>query len=178
MKIILISGKAQHGKDTASIFIKQKLKSKGKKVLVTHFAALVKFICEKYFGWDGQKDEKGRTILQYVGTDVIRTQKPNFWVDFIIDILTLFKDEWDYVLIPDCRFPNEVTRWNEEWDTISVRVNRVDFESNLTLEQKNHPSETSLDSYNFDYVINSENGLDKLEIEVDKFLKWMEELDE
>ena len=177
MKIILISGKAQNGKDSCANIIKQKLEQKNNKVLIAHFADLVKYVCEKFFNWNGQKDEKGRTILQYVGTDVVRTQRPNFWVDFIIDILTLFKDEWDYVLIPDCRFTNELNRYNETWDTTTVRVNRLNFTSILTPEQKNHISETALDNYNFDYVINSENGLDNLKKEVDKFLEWMEEMD-
>lgn len=169
----MIAGKARNGKDSSAIFIKEKLESQGKKVLITHYADLVKYVCEKFFNWNGQKDEVGRTILQYVGTDVVRIQRPNFWVDFIIDILTLFKDEWDYVLIPDCRFPNELNRYNEEWDTTTVRVNRLNFENDLTEEQKNHISETALDSYNFDYYIESESGLDNLEKEVDKFLLWM-----
>jgi hypothetical protein len=90
----------------------------------------------------------------------------------------MFPNEWDYVLIPDCRFHNELTRWDENWDTTTIRVNRLNFENDLTSEQKNHISETQLDTYNFDYVINSESGLDNLEKEVDKFLKWMEELDD
>jgi len=181
MNIILISGKAQNGKDSCAKILKDKLEQKNNKVLITHYADLVKFVCEKFFNWNGQKDKVGRTILQYVGTDVIRTQNPNFWVDFIIDILTLFKNEWDYVLIPDCRFVNELTRYGEKWDTTTVRVNRLNFENNLTVEQKNHPSETELDNYHFDYVINAESGLDKLEEEIDKFMEfmeWMEEIDE
>jgi len=173
MQIILISGKAQHGKDTYAKILKEKLEQYNNKVLITHYADLVKFICEKFFNWDGQKDEKGRTILQYVGTDIVRTQKPNYWVDFIIDILSLFKNEWDYVLIPDCRFVNELKRYGEEWDITTVRVNRLNFESSLTTEQKNHPSETELDNYDFDYVINTESGLDKLEKEVNKFIYWI-----
>lgn len=178
MQVILISGKAQNGKDSAARILKEKLEQQNKKVLITHFASAVKFICEKYFNWNGQKDEKGRTILQYVGTDVVRTQKPNFWVDFVINILSMFKNEWDYVLIPDTRFPNEIQRWDEDWDITSVRINRLNFTSTLTKEQLNHPSETSLDNFNFDYIINAENGLDKLEKEVNKFIEWMEEMDE
>jgi len=173
MHIILISGKAQHGKNQSAEIIKQKLEQYNKKVLITAYGDLVKYICEKFFNWNGQKDEKGRTLLQYVGTDVVRTQKPNFWVDFIISILTLFKGEWDYVLIPDCRFVNELKRYGEEWDTTTVRVNRLNFENNLTYKQKNHPSETELDNYHFDYVINAESGLDKLEMEVNEFLYWL-----
>jgi len=178
MHIILISGKAQHGKNQSAEILKQKLELKNNKVLITAYADLVKFVASNIFNWNGEKNETGRTLLQYIGTDVIRTQKPNYWVDFIIDILTMFKNEWDYVLIPDVRFINEITRYGEEWDTTTVRINRSNFENNLTIEQKNHPSETELDNFNFDYVINAESGLDKLEIEVDKFMEWMEDVDE
>ena len=174
MQIILISGKAQNGKDSFAKILKQKLEQYNNKVLITHYGDPVKFLATNLFNWNGEKDEYGRTLLQKVGTDIVRTQNPNFWVDFIIDILKLFKGEWNYVLIPDCRFKNELTRYREEWNTTTVRVNRLNFENNLTYKQKNHSSETELDNYHFDYVINAESGLDKLEEEVDKFLEWMD----
>lgn len=151
---------------------------KGKNVLITHFADLLKFICKNYFDWDGAKDDEGREILQYVGTDIIRSIKPDYWVDSVKKILSFFPDEWDYVLIPDCRFPGECTRWNDDWDITTVRVIRKNFNSPLTIEQQNHISETALDDWNFDYVIESESGLDNLSIEVCKFVKWMEDMDE
>lgn len=86
----------------------------------------------------------------------------------------MFPDEWDYVIVDDCRFANELERWIG-FNTINLRVNRKNFISPLTLEQQSHISETELDDYEFDYVINSESGLDKLEKEVDVFLKWMNE---
>ncbi|MCK9331016.1 MAG: hypothetical protein M0Q94_14165 [Candidatus Cloacimonetes bacterium] len=178
MKIILISGKARNGKSETAKILKNKLETKGNKVLTTAFGNLVKFVCEKFFNSDGQKNEYNRSLWQRIGTDVIRKQKPNYWVDFIISIISMFPNEWNYVIIDDCRFVNELNRYDETWDTTTVRVNRLNFESNLTPEQKNHPCETALDNYNFDYVINSESGLDNLEKEVDKFLKWMEEMDE
>jgi len=174
MRIILISGHAQNGKDTCANILKEKLASKGNKVLIAHFADLLKFISEKYFNWDGKKDKKGRKILQYIGTDVIRKQNPNYWVDFIISVLTIFENEWDYVLIPDARFANELERFSG-FDTINLRVNRLNFTSPLTEEQQKHISETELDNYNFDYVVNSESELGKLENEVDKFIKWLGE---
>jgi len=87
LRVIAISGKAQNGKDTTAGFLKCALESDGYRVLVTHYADLLKYMCKQYFGWDGQKDDAGRQILQYVGTDVIRSKRPDFWVDFIIDVL-------------------------------------------------------------------------------------------
>lgn len=174
VNVILISGKARNGKSVTAQILKQKLELKNKKVLVTAYGNLVKHVCEAFFNWDGQKDRHGRSLLQRIGTDVIRKQKPNYWVDFVIDIVSMFPDEWDYVIVDDCRFYNEIERWFG-FDVVTLRVNRLNFQSPLTLEQQNHISETALDDYDFDYIINSESGLDSLEKEIDKFMKWMEE---
>lgn len=174
MKVCCISAKAQHGKDTAACIIKEYLESHGNRVLITHYADLVKFVCMKFFNWDGQKDEKGRTLLQYVGTDVISSQQPSYWVDFIISILKFFENEWDYVLIPDCRYPIEVTRMQDNFDTTLLRVERPNFDNGLTTEQKKHPSEVDMDNYQFDTIIYNDSTLeafkDKLIWFVDNFL--------
>lgn len=83
MKILLISGKAQHGKDTTAGMLKEQLESDGYRVLIAHYADLLKFICRQYFDWNGEKDEAGRHTLQYVGTDIIRKEHPDYWVDFL-----------------------------------------------------------------------------------------------
>lgn len=44
MKIIAISGKAQHGKDTTAGFLKSTLEADGYKVQVAHYADLLKYI--------------------------------------------------------------------------------------------------------------------------------------
>ena len=170
MRVLCISAKAQHGKDTAAALIKEYLEAQGKRVLITHYADLVKFVCAKFFNWDGQKDEKGRTLLQYVGTDVISSQQPSYWVDFIIDILKFFDNEWDYVLIPDCRYPVEVARMQEEFETYLLRVERPNFESGLTDKQKQHISETAMDNYKFDAVLYNDSTLESFKEKLIEFI--------
>ena len=171
MKILCISGKARHGKDFTAENLAEDLRILGKKVLITHNADLLKFMCKNLFGWNGEKDEKGRHILQYVGTDVVRKKTPDFWVDFLISVFNLFPDEWDYVIIPDCRFPNEIEKLKESgFDVTHIRVERVNFtvgilghinipfDNGLTEEAKSHISETALDNYPADICITN-NGL-------------------
>lgn len=174
MKIILLSGKARSGKDSAANMMKSKLESKGKKVLIAHYGDLVKYTCKTFFNWNGEKDEQGRTILQEVGTDKIRTKHPNFWVDYIRDLLSIFEDKWDYALIPDTRFPNEIDVMKNTFkDVISLRVVRTNFISPLTEEQRNHRSEIALDDYPFDYYFIADD-LKTLERKVDNLLKELE----
>lgn len=173
MKVILISGKAQNGKDTVAKFLHKTLVDDGNRVLITHYGDLLKYICRNYFGWDGQKDEKGRQMLQYVGTDVIRKQNPTLWVDFVAMILKYFHENWDYVIIPDCRFPNEVTTMAENgFDTVHLRVVRSNFESPLTEEQQKHPSETALDDVTPDWYIFNDGTLQHLE---ENIARWVRE---
>jgi len=161
MKVCCISAKARHGKDTAAELIKEHLENRGQRVLITHFADLLKFICVKYFNWDGNKDERGRTLLQYIGTDVVGAQNPAFWAEFVVSILNMFKKDWDYVLIPDCRYPVEVATVERAFDTVVLRVERPGFDNGLTEVQKNHPSEVDMDSYRFDLILYNDKGLDE-----------------
>ena len=174
MKVICISGKAQHGKDTTASIMASTLRERGFRVLVAHYADLLKYICKMFFGWDGKKDEDGRQLLQYVGTDVIRAQDQNFWVRFIGSVLNLFPDEWDFVLIPDTRFPNEISAMNGYgFDVSLLRVIRDGFDNGLTEKQKNHPSETSLDGVKADYTIHNNGPMSDLIVDVHNLIDSM-----
>ena len=172
MHVILLSGKAGHGKDTAAGMISDALERAGARVLITHYADLLKYICRTFFNWNGEKDEHGRHVLQYVGTDVIRRQDPDFWVRFLIVMLTWFGENWDYVIVPDARFPNEVTRLREDGFRVTyIRVIRPWFSGSLTDEQKKHPSETALDDIQPDAVIVNDGGLESLRAAVEILVK-------
>lgn len=156
MKIVTISGKAQNGKDYTAKLLKEQLEIRGYKVLITHFADLLKYICKSFFNWDGKKNKEGRTKMQYVGTDVIRHKCPDYWVNFLIGIFNFFPDEWDYVIIPDARFPNENDVLKEYFDVTTVRVIRPNYNNRLTDEQQKHQSEVALDNYDFDFKLINE----------------------
>ena len=174
MKVICISAKARHGKDTAAESLKYYLESKGQRVLITHFADLLKFICTKFFHWNGLKDEAGRTLLQFIGTDVVGKKNPAYWAEFVVSVLKLFENEWDYVLIPDCRYPIEVETVGKAFETYILRVERPNFDNGLTDAQKQHPSEVDMDTYAFDAVLYNDGTLDdfikKVEGFADSFL--------
>lgn len=172
--IICISGKARHGKDaTASLFSAHLTKNK-KKVLIIHQADLLKHLCRQLFQWDGQKDEHGRHLLQHVGTDVIRAQNPDFWVNHIIDVLGFFPDHWDYVIIPDCRFPNEILNLrNAGYPVIHIRVERKDAESNLTEDQMQHSSETALNDFPTDCLLYNNGTIEDLSSAVLGIIDYM-----
>lgn len=171
MRVITISGKAQHGKDTTASIIKEKLEATGYRTLIIHYADLLKYMCKQYFGWNGVKDDEGRRLLQRVGTDVVRAKDDGFWVDSVRRILSVIGDCWDYVLIPDTRFPNEVYPMGMSVPGLNIRVCRSTdgdpFDNGLTEEQKNHASETSLDDFIPDIVVYNDGDIDKLRDSID-----------
>lgn len=152
MIVILISGKAESGKTTAANILKNELEKIGGKAAIIPYGDYVKHTAKLVYDWDGKKDEAGRSLLQHWGTDVVRSKHENFWVDTVISLNSLIRDEFDYMIVDDVRFKNEITRWKGDSDctwrkVISVRIERPGFENHLTEEQRNHISETDLDSF-------------------------------
>jgi hypothetical protein len=171
MKVICIAGQAEAGKDTCANILKEKLESQGKKCLIVHYADLLKFYARQYFGWSGTKDNEGRTLLQKLGTDIVRTRDPDYWVNAVASFIYLFQKDFDFFLIPDTRFPNECNCMSENFDTITLKVERPDHQNNLTPEQRLHPSETALNNFIFDCTIITEEGLDNLAIHIGEFIQ-------
>ena len=171
MKVILISGKAEAGKTTTANIIKTFLEELGKKVACIPYGQYVKDTAKLVWNWNGEKDKKGRELLQWWGTDIVRAQDPNFWVDSVIRLAKVIDKYVDYLIIDDCRFLNEIEAWraikyvaldeatdaltnrHRFPDIITIRVERPGHENVLTPEQRRHPSETELDDYIFDITI-------------------------
>lgn len=172
MKVITISGKAQNGKDTFAEYLKKEFEKSGKKVIIIHFADVLKFCAEKYFLWDGKKDAVGRSLLQYLGTDLARVNNNGVWARIVSELLKSFQSEFDFALIPDCRFEDEIEITKSNFDTTTMKIIRNNFKSPLSVEQQNHPSETSLDHYDgFDVVLYIGEGLENSWLSAYSFVK-------
>ena len=171
MRVILISGSARFGKDSVAFIMKELLEKQKKKVLIIHYADNLKLFAKNYFGWSGQKDQKGRELLQWLGTDVVRKNYEDTWVDMIVALLKGIKTLYDYVIIPDVRFPNEIDKMCDNFNCITVRVIRPDFDNGLTDGQKMHPSETALEDYRMEYELINDGDLKKLLETTRTFLK-------
>lgn len=170
-KVICLGAKARNGKNATATLLKSKLESKGYKVLEIAYANYLKYLIASYYGGTYERTEANRTLWQRFGTEKVRVNNPDLWVDTVIDFVKVTTDDFDFVIVSDFRFKNEVDRWVEElFEVQSVHIHRIGFENDLTEEQRNHPSETALDDFIFDWYIESESGLDKLEKEVDIFI--------
>ena len=161
LKVIMISGKAESGKNFVADVMRRKLEDDGNKVLAVAFGDYVKFLCSTYFGWDGKKDDKGRCLLQHIGTGVFRQYDEDFFANRVVDLIKA-TGGWDYVIIPDLRFENELHIIHSNFDAVAIRVERSGFENSLTTTQKLNQSETELDNHpGFDYTINTNDAAEK-----------------
>lgn len=169
MLVVLISGKAESGKTLTSIFLKRTLEWNGYKVLKMAYGDYVKETATSVFGWDGNKDEKGRKLLQWWGTDVVRANEESFWTDTVTRLAKHIEPYFDCLIIDDVRFPNEIHCWDDKFKYLTVRVERPSHSNALTDEQRKHPSETAMDDYKCDVTL-SANDASELEHQVEKVL--------
>lgn len=90
-----------------------------------------------------------REILQHVGTEVMRRMNNKVWVNKLVTQIK--RDNYDYALIADTRFPIEV----EKIITLGAKTLRLTRHNN---SGDTHISETALDNYEkFDYIIDNLN---------------------
>lgn len=105
-----------------------------------------------------------REFMQKLGTDGLRDGlHTNVWVNALFaDYLPVHTDhveggfEWPSWIITDCRFENEAQAVKEK-DGIIIRVNRPGVTA-----VNAHPSETSLDNWDFDEVITNDGTKEDL----------------
>lgn len=163
MKLILIGGKARSGKDTVAQMIVDNCE---KKTLVIAYADLVKFVATKFLGWNGEKDHHGRTLLQMVGTDLVRKHNPDYWVNFVLTMLNLLPIEAEVIIISDVRFKNELLLpmlTHTDWISIYVERNQ---DNGLTADQVAHASEVGVEPRHFQVVLKNNGTLDELQEKV------------
>ena len=112
-----------------------------------------------------------RLLLQLIGTDLFRKQlHPNTWVN--ASFANYLNNAW---IFTDVRFPNEADSI-KEIGGIVIRVNRpcsvcggLGYHK-LDCRPSEHQSETALDNYEFDYVIQNDSNVEELIKQVKKIL--------
>lgn len=194
MPIIGLSGYAKSGKDTVASMIKiadvdhlldrrmdlkERLDSidpyinKRTKWVVKKFAGKLKEVATVLTGikdWEDQDIKESiipkwgmsrREFMQKLGTEAIRTGlHQNAWV---ISLMSEYKfgDHW---IVTDVRFPNEAQAIKDNKGYI-IRINKPGLRG-----VNNHVSETALDDWDFDLVIENKGDLNDLYQQVSTLL--------
>ncbi len=163
MKLFLICGKAESGKDYFGNLLKEEYEKAGRKVCILKITRPLYEYAQHYFGWDGKESSKPRTLLQELGIDVIKDKlgKKTFLLDRLIGDIEILDNFFDVGIITDGRLIDEFDYLKEMYPEIQIiRIHR-NKENKLSKEEKSHITETDLDNpYPYDYEL--ENTSDKV----------------
>ena len=164
MKLYVIGGKAKSGKNTFGKFIREELKSYGYKPCVMHITEPLYSYAKNYFEWNEHSDEKPREFLQKMGIEIIKEKlgKKTFLLDRLTEDIEVLSEFFDAFIIVDTRLKEEFEYLKEKYDeVISIKLERDNFDSNLSESEKAHITENDLDDYKeFDYIIKNTSILD------------------
>lgn len=189
--IVGLSGYAQSGKDTAASVLIEKygferrafadpLKQSvvdlnpiiGMDIPAATQIELIRFADEyaRAGSFDAMKKgdyaDEARALWQRQGTEVGRALDPDLWVKATFNSM---EDGGKYV-ITDARFPNEAQEI-KAWGGEVWRINRAGVGP-----VNNHPSETSLDDWNFDLVLQNNSDVDTFKSDVECVLSTSQKL--
>ena len=175
MKIYVICGKARHGKDTTALAIKKAYGDK--KVINLSYGSYIKEFAKNISDWDGRDETKPRELLQHLGTEVIRNNiDKDFFIKRLCNDIRVYSYYFDVITISDARFPDEIITPKKLFDdVITIKVVRSNFDTNLTLEEQKHSTETALDGFDdYDYIVENNGTIDELEEKILKIVKEVE----
>ena len=181
MRLYLISGRARNGKGTLSELICKEYESLGKRVCRIQLMRPLKWLLQDYFGWDGKEETKPREQLQKMGTELIREQlgMPLYFIDRLTENIKILELSYDVFLVTDVRLPLEIETLKERFSgTVSIHVERVNYQSELKKSEQVHYTEIALDGYQgFDYIVVNET-ISKFEQEIKKIVSEVEKNEE
>ena len=162
--IVLINGVARSGKDTFAEMLVPYL-CEDKKGFILPNAFGVKEVASRVYGWDGDKDERGRSLLIDI-TNTGYKYDPMFWEKYATNHLKSLEKQinqkFDYVVVPDFRYPiTEQYYTNLGYRVVTIYVARPDYDNELGVN-KYDVSEMPM-AIDFDYTVINDSDLNNLE---------------
>ena len=115
---------------------------------------------------------KHAKLLQWWGTEYRRAQDNNYWVK---KAMASIPRDLDIALFSDVRFPNEADAIKQA-KGYTVQVTRFNEDGSAFRDpsrDENHPSETALDYYNWDYYIRTRNEVDYTKFQAVNLVHWL-----
>lgn len=177
MKIFLLAGKAQSGKDTVGKYLKDKYDFKGESACILHITQPLYEYAKNYFSWNGDLANKPREFFQEMGIEVIQKKlgKKYFLIDRLCEDINILKNYFDVFIITDGRLITEFEELKNRFNDIKiVKIVRENYDNNLTNKEKNHITETDVDNYHdYDYTIYNTSKEELLK-QVDKIIEECE----
>ncbi len=162
--IVLINGVARSGKDTFAEMLVPYLCNSDKTGFILPNAFGVKEVASKVYGWNGDKDERGRSLLIDI-TNTGYKYDSMFWEKYANNHLKCLekqiKHKFDYVVVPDFRYPITQQYYNAlDYRVVTIYVARPEYDNELGVN-KYDVSEMPL-TIDFDYIVINDSDLENL----------------
>lgn len=169
-RIIILSGKAQSGKNLSANIIKQYYEKKNKKTVIISYAKYLKEYAKDITNWNGRETTKPRELLQQLGVELIKNQiDENMLINRIKEDIKVYEYFFDIIIISDARFKEEIENIKNK-NTVVIKIEGN--ENKLTDEQKKHITETALDDYKeYDYIIENKSTKKELKKQIQKMME-------
>jgi len=178
VSVILLGYEARMGKDTSADFIEDFAKQleeckedKDSAVKRYSFADTMKDIVSKALGvsrdtLDRMKNDSDyfRGILQRFGSGKVKEWFGNdIWRDKLIQKINIDKENGlKIAIIPDLRFKAEAKNYDNFCTVKVVRKDVVEENKRNNKDVKKHISETEMETFQFDHIINNDGTLEEL----------------
>jgi hypothetical protein len=129
----------------------------------------IKQIATESFGWHGAKDDRGRRLLQEIGT-VGRNYDPELWLDRFAQRITA--DDGDQLVVDDLRLTREV-EYLERLGFACVQIVRApELITTLPPEmaRQHHETEVELERLGFGYRLENNGTFEELFGQIDALM--------
>lgn len=163
MKIVIINGRGGAGKTTFEIMAQKIAEARDKNIVIISTIDYVKSIARS-IGWDGSKTNKDRRFLSDLKDTLTRWNDSPYKA--ITNTIKALEDAgFADMLFIDCREPEEIKRFVDEYNAMTVLVQRGEM-----VILGNHADDNVM-NYQYDVTIDNSRGLDELMQEATIFVE-------
>lgn len=167
MKVIIINGSSQTGKDNFSNYFKKHYDYK-----CVNWSTIdkVKKVSKRNFGWDGKKTNEARFFLSEIKR-IWGEYNNGPFKDMVKQIETHYsklnkKEKKNFVYFIHCREPYEIQKFVDKYKKkcITILLKREDREI------PNNDADKNVANFNYDYIIENNGNKQDLEQQAIKFI--------
>lgn len=173
MRLFIIGGKANVGKNTLAKYIKEYYDKKDEKSIITEYSKYIKLLANEMIDWE-EKHKKPRKFLQDLGEEYRKIIDPSVFINRMKEDILILQKYYQNIIICDARLIPEFTLMKTKYKNCYTIHLIGNTKNDLTEEEANHITETELDSFkSFDYELIN-NDFDKLKQDIFKILDNIE----
>ena len=169
MRIFIIGGKANVGKNTLAKYIKEYYDEKEEKSIITEYSKYIKLLANEMIDWEA-KNKKPRKFLQDLGEEYRKIIGPNIFINRMKEDILVLQKYYQNIIICDARLIPELTLMKTKYQNCYTIHLTGELTNKLTKEENNHITEKELEKYkSFDYELNN-SDFNKLKEDIYKIL--------